>query len=56
MIELLNSDATPDSKNYIMQELSWMGTDKSIPTLEELSKNENSSDMAKYALDRLKSK
>ncbi len=53
MLDLLNSDATADCKNYIMKEISWMGSDKSIPTLEELSKNKDTAEMAKFALDRI---
>lgn len=53
MLDLLNSDATTDCKNYIMKELSWMGSENSIPTLEELSNNEDTADMANFALKRL---
>ncbi len=53
MIELLNSEATSDSKNYLMKELSWMGSDKCIPVLKELKKNKNTEEMASYALERL---
>lgn len=53
MIDFLNSDATPDSKNYIMKELSWMGSNSCISTLEEMSKNGDTADMAKFALQRL---
>ena len=53
MLDLLNSDATADCKNYIMKEISWMGSDKSIPTLEELSKNKDTAEMAKFALERI---
>jgi type 1 glutamine amidotransferase len=53
MIELLNSEATSDSKNYILKELSWMGSDKCIPVLKEMKENKNTEEMASYALERL---
>ena len=49
-----SNDASADAKNYFCRELSWMGTEKSIPVLEELSADEETEEMAKYALARLK--
>jgi len=54
MLELLNSEATIDSKKFICTELSWMGSEKSIPTLEKLAKEEDIAEMAAFALERLK--
>jgi hypothetical protein len=53
MIDFLNSDATAESKNHIIQELSWMGTDACIPTLKELANREDTGEMARFALERL---
>jgi type 1 glutamine amidotransferase len=53
IIELLESDATAESKNYLCRELSWMGSDASIPALEKLLGNEDTKDMADFALQRL---
>ncbi len=54
MLDFLNSEATIDSKNFICRELSWMGSGKSIPTLEKLAKEEATAEMAAFALERLK--
>ena len=54
MLDFLNSEATVDSKNFICRELSWMGSGKSIPTLEKLAKEETTAEMAAFALERLK--
>jgi len=55
ILEVLKSDdATAECKNYLCREISWMGTGKSIPVLEELQKNDKTSEMAQYALSRLK--
>ncbi|MCK4345803.1 MAG: ThuA domain-containing protein [Bacteroidales bacterium] len=54
MLDFLNSEATIDSKNFICKELSWMGSGKSIPTLEKLAKEEATAEMAAFALERLK--
>ncbi len=54
MVKFLDSEATSDSKNYIMKELSWMGTKKSISVLEKLQKSEDTAEMAGFALKRIK--
>jgi hypothetical protein len=53
IIKLLESDASAESKNYLCRELSWMGSEASIPVLEKLSGNEETKDMADFALQRL---
>jgi len=53
MIDMLQSDATIDSKKYICKELSWMGSEHSIPILKSLLEDGEMSDMAAYALHRL---
>jgi type 1 glutamine amidotransferase len=54
MLELLASDATVDSKKYMCRELSWMGSEKSIPALEKLVDDKDLSESATYALQRLR--
>ena len=53
MIEILESNATDDAKNYICRELCLWGTEKSIPALEQLKSNKNCSEMAEYALAQI---
>jgi len=55
ILEVLEADdATPECKNYLCREISWMGTEKSIPVLKELEKAEETREMAIYALSRIK--
>ncbi|WP_075590560.1 ThuA domain-containing protein [Labilibacter marinus] len=57
MIQLLSADdCTADAKNYICREISWMGSDKALAVLKTLSSQEETSEMAKYAIDRLTQK
>ncbi len=57
ILNVLNSDdATPECKNYLCRELSWMGTSKSVPVLNKLKENDETAEtaeMAQYALSRL---
>lgn len=54
MIKLLeNKDATDDGKKLILREISWMGSENSIPVLKELAKNPALKDEAEFALARL---
>ncbi len=48
-----SDDATSECKNYFCRELSWMGSEKSLPLLNELLKNDETSEMAQFALTRL---
>jgi type 1 glutamine amidotransferase len=48
-----SDDATNECKNYLCRELSWMGSDKSLPVLNELLKNNETAEMAQFALTRL---
>ena len=50
---LQSDDATDDCKNYLCRELSWMGSEKCLPLLNELLKNDETMDMAQYALSRI---
>jgi hypothetical protein len=50
---LENKDATVDGKKLILREISWMGSENSIPVLKELAKNPELKDEAEFALARL---
>ena len=52
-IRFLESDATLAGKLFICKQLSIIGTDVSIPTLAKLLLEERTSDMARYALERI---
>ena len=55
IIEVLkDDDASAECKNYLCRDISWMGTEKSVPVLNDLLKNDETSEMAKYALTRMK--
>lgn len=55
ILEVLGSDeATNECKNYLCRDLSCIGTEKSIPVLEKLKENEETADMANFALARIK--
>ena len=54
ILQFLESDATIDSKKYMCRELSWMGSEKSISTLEKLINDKDLSESASYALQRLR--
>ncbi|MCL3779663.1 ThuA domain-containing protein [Prolixibacteraceae bacterium JC049] len=55
IIKLLEDEkATTASKNYFCRELSWMGSQQAVPSLEKLAKNPATKEMAEYALFRLK--
>ena len=54
MIDVLESKvATDDGKRLLIREISWMGSDLSLPVLRELAKNDNIKDAAEFALARL---
>ncbi len=53
MTDLLGSDATLASKQFICRQLSLIGTDRSVATLAGMVTNEDTSDMARYALERI---
>lgn len=53
IIIVLNSEATADCKNYLCRELSWMGSTQSIPVLKELANQDETADMAQFALARI---
>ena len=54
MIKVLQSkDATDDGKKLILKELSWMGSDLSVPAIKELVANAQLKEAAEFALARL---
>jgi len=54
ILAYLSSPASSESKKYMCRELSWMGSEKSVPVLEKLADDTDLGDAAKYALARLK--
>jgi hypothetical protein len=50
---LVNNDATVDAKKLLLRELSWMGSDYSLPAIKALVSDENLKDEAAFALTRL---
>jgi len=54
MIKILeNKDATVEAKKLLLHEISWLGSDLSIPVVRELAKNPELKESADYALARL---
>jgi len=53
MLEALQSDAKIDGKRFICRELSLIGTKKSIDVLLTMVKNFKTSNMARYALEKI---
>jgi HEAT repeat protein len=56
MLGLLKFDATFAGKQFICKELSIIGTEKAVPTLEPMLTNKNTSNIARYALERIPGK
>jgi HEAT repeat protein len=54
-IDFLKSDATLPAKQFICRKLSIIGTDASVPVLQEMLMNDETADMARYALERIPS-
>ncbi len=54
ILNFLHSEATVDSKKYLCRELSWIGSEKSIPALEKLVNDKDLSESAAFALQRLR--
>jgi uncharacterized protein len=54
MVNVLNdTKATNDSKKLLLRELSWMGTDFSVPAIKKLVSDAELKDEAEFALTRL---
>ncbi len=56
LLGVLNSDATRAGKQFACRQLSIIGTERSIPTLAKMLPGEETSDMARYALERIPDK
>jgi len=53
LLMVLKSDATRAGKQFVCRELSIIGTEQSVPTLAKMLADEETSDMARYALERI---
>ena len=53
LLGVLDSDAKLAGKQFACRELSIIGTDASVPTLGKMLTGEETSDMARYALERI---
>lgn len=53
LLGVLESDAKQAGKQYVCRELSIIGTEQSVPTLAKMLTGEDTSDMARYALERI---
>ena len=53
MVVVCESDATADCKKHLCRELSWMGSEYCIPTLQKLAEDPEVAEMAEFALERL---
>jgi type 1 glutamine amidotransferase len=53
LLGVLDSDAKRAGKQFVCRELSIIGTEQSVPTLAKMLADEGTSDMARYALERI---
>ncbi len=53
LLGVLDSDATRAGKQFVCRELSIIGTEQSVPALAKMLVDEETSDMARYALERI---
>jgi type 1 glutamine amidotransferase len=53
LLEVLESDAKRAGKQFVCRQLSIIGTEQSVPTLAKMLTGEETSDMARYALERI---
>ena len=53
LLGVLDSDAKQAGKQFVCRELSIIGTEQSVPTLAKMLADEQTSDMARYALERI---
>jgi len=53
LLGVLDSDAKRAGKQFVCRELSIIGTEQSVPTLTKMLVDEETSDMARYALERI---
>ena len=55
LLQFLDGTGSADAKNYICKELSLWGSENAVPVLQKLLKNEETSEMARYAIERITS-
>jgi type 1 glutamine amidotransferase len=53
LLGVLESDATRAGKQFVCRQLSIIGTEQSVPTLAKMLQGQETSDMARYALERI---
>jgi len=53
LLGVLESDATRAGKQFVCRKLSIIGTEQSVPALAKMLSGEETSDMARYALERI---
>ena len=53
LLKVLDSDAKRAGKQFVCRQLSIIGTERSVPTLAKMLTGEETSDMARYALERI---
>ncbi|OFY46507.1 MAG: hypothetical protein A2X22_09345 [Bacteroidetes bacterium GWF2_49_14] len=53
LLRYLQGTGTAASKNFILKELSIHGTDKALPVLKKLEKDEETKEMARFASERI---
>jgi type 1 glutamine amidotransferase len=53
LLQFLDGTGSVEVKNYICKELSVFGTDKALPILKKLLNNEDTKEMARYAIERI---
>ncbi len=53
LVKFLASDATLAGKQFACKQLSVIGTEQAVPTLAKILTDEKTSDMARYALERI---
>ena len=53
LLSVLESDAKRAGKQFVCRQLSIIGTEQSVPTLAKMLADEETSDMARYALERI---
>lgn len=53
LLQFLEGTGSADAKNYICKEISVYGTDKALPILKKLQENEETKEMARYAIERI---
>jgi len=55
LIKFLKSNATADAKNLVLQEISFIGTSACEPAIEKLLDDDDTKEMARFALERINS-